>query len=116
MSQTEFDVPIVRAAVAESTYEFAQNAAAAARAHRTRSDRRVPRRPRRGSRGPATATPTRANGQPAFGCYLEDPHTPIAHAYGLMVLTLRGDRIAGLVGFADTAVFATFGLPRTLKE
>ena len=59
--------------------------------------------------------PTRANGQPAFGCYLEDPHTPIAHAYGLMVLTLRGDRIAGLVGFADTAVFARFGLPRTLR-
>jgi RNA polymerase sigma-70 factor (ECF subfamily) len=60
--------------------------------------------------------PTRANGQPAFGCYLKDPHTPIAHAYGLMVLTLRGDRVAGLAGFADTAVFASFGLPRTLKE
>jgi RNA polymerase sigma-70 factor (TIGR02960 family) len=59
---------------------------------------------------------TRANGQPAFGCYLKDPHTPIAHAYGLMVLTLRGDRVAGLAGFADTAVFASFGLPRTLKE
>jgi RNA polymerase sigma-70 factor (TIGR02960 family) len=60
--------------------------------------------------------PTRANGQPAFGCYLRDPHTPIAHTYGLMVLTLRGDRVAGLAGFADTAVFASFGLPRTLKE
>jgi RNA polymerase sigma-70 factor (TIGR02960 family) len=60
--------------------------------------------------------PTRANGQPAFGCYLRDPHTPIAHAYGLMVLTLRRDRIAGLAGFADTTVFARFGLPRTLKE
>jgi RNA polymerase sigma-70 factor (TIGR02960 family) len=60
--------------------------------------------------------PTRANGQPAFGCYLGDPHTPIAHAYGLMVLTLRGDRVSGLAGFADAAVFASFGLPRTLKE
>jgi RNA polymerase sigma-70 factor (TIGR02960 family) len=60
--------------------------------------------------------PTRANGQPAFGCYLKDPHTPIARAYGLMVLTLRGDCVAGLAGFADTAVFASFGLPRTLKE
>jgi RNA polymerase sigma-70 factor (ECF subfamily) len=59
---------------------------------------------------------TRANGQPAFGCYLRDPHTPIARAYGLMVLTLRGDRVAGLAGFADTAVFAAFGLPRTLKD
>lgn len=60
--------------------------------------------------------PTRANGQPAFGCYLRDPHTPIAHAYGLMVLSLREDRIAGLAGFADTAVLASFGLPRTLRE
>jgi hypothetical protein len=60
--------------------------------------------------------PTRANGQPAFGCYLRDPHTPIAHAYGLMVLTLRGDHVSGLAGLADTAVFASFGLPRTLKE
>jgi RNA polymerase sigma-70 factor (TIGR02960 family) len=60
--------------------------------------------------------PTRANGQPAFGCYMKDPHTPIAHAYGLMVLTLRGDRIVGLSGFADTSVFAPFGLPRTLRE
>jgi RNA polymerase sigma-70 factor (TIGR02960 family) len=60
--------------------------------------------------------PTRANGQPAFGCYMKDPHTPIAHAYGLMVLTLRGDRVAGLAGFADTGVFASFGLPRTLRE
>jgi RNA polymerase sigma-70 factor (TIGR02960 family) len=59
--------------------------------------------------------PTRANGQPAFGCYLKDARTPILHAYGLMVLTLRGDRVAGLAGFADTAVFASFGLPRTLK-
>jgi RNA polymerase sigma-70 factor (ECF subfamily) len=60
--------------------------------------------------------PTRANGQPAFGCYLKDPHTPIAHAYGLMVLTLRGDRVAALAGFADTSVFAPFGLPRTLRD
>jgi RNA polymerase sigma-70 factor (ECF subfamily) len=60
--------------------------------------------------------PTRANGQPAFGCYMKDPHTPIAHAYGLMVLTLRGERVAGLAGFADTSVFAPFGLPRTLRD
>ena len=41
---------------------------------------------------------TRANGQPAFGGYLKDPHTPIAHAYALMVLTLRGDRVAAWPG------------------
>ena len=58
--------------------------------------------------------PTRANGQPAFGCYLRDQHAPIAHAYGLMVLTLRGDRVAAITGFPDTSVFRSFGLPRTL--
>jgi RNA polymerase sigma-70 factor (TIGR02960 family) len=60
--------------------------------------------------------PTRANGQPAFACYLRDAHAPIAHAYGLMVLTLGGDQIAALTGFPDTSVFASFGLPRTLRE
>ena len=52
--------------------------------------------------------PTRANGQPAFGCY------QLGHAYGLMVLTLRGDRVAAIAGFPDTALFRHFGLPRTL--
>jgi hypothetical protein len=33
-----------------------------------------------------------------------------------MVLTLRGGRVAGLAGFADTRLFASFGLPRTLRE
>ena len=59
--------------------------------------------------------PTRANGQPAFGCYLRDAQAPVAHAYGLMVLTLRGDRVAAITGFPDTSVFRYFGLPRTLR-
>jgi RNA polymerase sigma-70 factor (TIGR02960 family) len=59
---------------------------------------------------------TRANGQPAFGCYLRDAHAPVAHAYGLMVLTLRGDRIGAITGFPDTSVFPHFGLPRTLRD
>jgi RNA polymerase sigma-70 factor (ECF subfamily) len=59
--------------------------------------------------------PTRANGQPAFGCYLRDAHAPVAHAYGLMVLTLHGDRVAAITGFPDTSLFAHFGLPRTLR-
>ena len=59
--------------------------------------------------------PTRANGQPAFGCYLRDPHTPIAHAYGLMVLTLRANQVGAITGFADTSVFRSFGLPRTIQ-
>jgi RNA polymerase sigma-70 factor (TIGR02960 family) len=60
--------------------------------------------------------PARANGQPAFGCYLRDHHAPVAHAYGLMVLTLRGNRVAAITGFPDTSVFRSFGLPRTLPE
>jgi RNA polymerase sigma-70 factor (TIGR02960 family) len=60
--------------------------------------------------------PTRANGQPAFGCYLRDPHGGRARAYGLMVLTLRGERVVAITGFPDTAVFRCFGLPRTLQE
>jgi RNA polymerase sigma-70 factor (ECF subfamily) len=58
--------------------------------------------------------PTRANRQPAFGCYLKDPHAPIARAYGLMVLTLSGTKVVAITGFPDTSVFGSFGLPRTL--
>ena len=46
---------------------------------------------------------------------MRDAHTPIAHAYGLMVLTLSGDRIAAITGFPDTSVFRAFGLPRTIS-
>ena len=53
--------------------------------------------------------PTRANGQPAFGCYLPDTHAAIAHAYGLMVLTLEGDRISAITWFADNSVFHISG-------
>jgi RNA polymerase sigma-70 factor (ECF subfamily) len=60
--------------------------------------------------------PTRANGQPAFACYLRDQHAPVAHAYGLMVLTLGGNRIVAITGFPDTGMFRSFGLPRTLPE
>jgi RNA polymerase sigma-70 factor (ECF subfamily) len=60
--------------------------------------------------------PTRANGQPAFGCYRSDPHAPIAHAAGLLVLTIADDRIAAINNFVDTSVLSRFGLPRTLPS
>jgi RNA polymerase sigma-70 factor (TIGR02960 family) len=63
---------------------------------------------------PLRVVPTRANTQPAFGCYLPDAHAPIARPYGLIVLTLEGNAIAAITWFADTAVFRQFGLPRTL--
>jgi RNA polymerase sigma-70 factor (TIGR02960 family) len=59
--------------------------------------------------------PTRANGQPAFGCYLPSAQTEIARPRGLMVLTLVGDRISAITWFADGSVFPHFGLPRMLR-
>ena len=59
--------------------------------------------------------PTRANGQPAFGCYLPGAQTEISRAYALFVLTLEGDRISAITWFADTSVFPHFGLPRMLR-
>ena len=59
----------------------------------------------------ARLVPTRASNQPAFGCYLQDPLAPIAHAHGLIVLTLEGDQISAI-----TRLFPHFGLPRTLRE
>jgi RNA polymerase sigma-70 factor (TIGR02960 family) len=60
--------------------------------------------------------PTRANTQPAFGCYLPDPHAAIARPYGLIVLTLAGDAVAAITWFSDIGVFRHFGLPRTLPN
>jgi RNA polymerase sigma-70 factor (ECF subfamily) len=58
--------------------------------------------------------PTRANGQPAFGHYMKDPHAPIGRSAGLLVLTLEGDRISALTRFGGTGVMGLFGLPRTI--
>lgn len=52
----------------------------------------------------------RANGCPAFAQYRVDPeggHAP----WGLQVLELSGDRIAGVHSFLDTEAFTRFGFP-----
>ena len=56
--------------------------------------------------------PTRANGQPAFGAYLQAP-SGIRHGTGLIVLTLAGDRISAMTRF-ENSVLPWFGLPRSL--
>ena len=61
------------------------------------------------------AIPTRANGQPALGFYELDPVTGLAHANGVIVFTLAGDRVSAMARF-DTSVLSRFGLPRTLPE
>jgi len=59
--------------------------------------------------------PTRANGQPAFGLYLADPHASVYRAYCLLVITTTGDHITAITSFS-TNVMTRFGLPRTLPE
>jgi RNA polymerase sigma-70 factor (TIGR02960 family) len=59
--------------------------------------------------------PTRANGQPAFGLYLADPHASVYRAYSLLVITTAGDHITAITGF-NTNAMTRFGLPRTLPE
>ena len=54
--------------------------------------------------------PTRANGQPAFGLYAQDPQAGIFHAAGLLVLTLTGDSICAMTGF-DTNTLRISGSP-----
>ena len=68
---------------------------------------------RRGA--PMRLVPTRANTQPAFGCYLSVPETGVARAFSLFVLTLEGDHISAITWFADSNVFPQFGLPRMLR-
>ena len=61
--------------------------------------------------------PTRANGQPAFACYLDDPYAPVARPFSFLVLTLDGEQISAITAFTvDTSIFARFGLPRILPR
>jgi RNA polymerase sigma-70 factor (ECF subfamily) len=60
--------------------------------------------------------PTRANGQPAVGAYLLDPSAGSYLPLALDVLTLRGDRIAGVTAFRTPSVFARFGLPPRIPD
>jgi len=59
-------------------------------------------------------TPTRANGQPAYACYLPDPDTGVGRPAGIVVITIDRGRIAATTRFLDRAVFDVFGLPPTL--
>jgi len=67
------------------------------------------------ARGAMRLVPTRANGQPAFACYLPSAQTEIARPYALFVLTLEGDSISAFTWFADSGAFPHFGLPRVLR-
>jgi RNA polymerase sigma-70 factor (TIGR02960 family) len=59
--------------------------------------------------------PTRANRQPAFGVYLVDRTSGVAHSFGLFVITLSAGEVSAITRF-DNAVISRFGLPRTLPS
>jgi RNA polymerase sigma-70 factor (ECF subfamily) len=59
---------------------------------------------------PLEVRPTRANGQPAFGCYLH------SRAWGVIALTLSGEQIAEITFFADPSLLGRFGLPRHIRD
>jgi RNA polymerase sigma-70 factor (TIGR02960 family) len=63
---------------------------------------------------PLRLVPTRANAQPAFGCYLPAAGTDVARAYSVFVLTLDGDQVSAITWFAGDGVFPQFGLPSVL--
>jgi RNA polymerase sigma-70 factor (TIGR02960 family) len=59
------------------------------------------------------SVPTWANGQPAYGIYTSDGGDPVGHGHGLMVLSVAGPRVTGIVRFVDAALMPYFGLPAT---
>jgi RNA polymerase sigma-70 factor (TIGR02960 family) len=69
---------------------------------------------RRGA--PMQLVATRANAQPAFGCYLSPPDSELARAFSLFVLTLAGAEVSAITWFADSGVLPRFGLPQTLPS
>jgi hypothetical protein len=47
---------------------------------------------------------------------LRDAHAPVAHANGLVVLTLAGDKISAITRLGDNSLFPHFGLAWTLRD
>jgi RNA polymerase sigma factor (sigma-70 family) len=75
---------------------------------RGREPIRVFLRDREVSRGRLRLAPTRANGQPAFGCYLA------GRPYALFVLALQGEEISAITWFGDSSAVLRLGLPPAL--
>ena len=57
--------------------------------------------------------PTGANAQPAFGCYFADQPGAEARFNGVIVLSVRDDRIAGITRFIDPELSRAFGMTPT---
>lgn len=52
--------------------------------------------------------PTRANNQPAFGCYFAEPDVPTGFAAGLLVLTVSENGISNVARFLDSELTRIF--------
>lgn len=84
---------------------------------RPRGQRRVPPRPAAVARRPPThLIPTRANGQPAFAYYVEDPQAAVRRIEGVLVLTVADQEIVAITRFHEDGWLAYFGLPRRLPD
>jgi len=59
---------------------------------------------------PIRLVPTRANTQPAFGCFITSPEMLAASPAGLLVLTVSDARISGITRFLDDDLPQLFGL------
>jgi RNA polymerase sigma-70 factor (TIGR02960 family) len=57
---------------------------------------------------PLAVRPTRANGHPAFGCYVR------GQGCGMLALTLGGEHVVAMTFFFDTTLVDWFGLPREI--
>ncbi|GAA4426199.1 sigma-70 family RNA polymerase sigma factor [Georgenia halophila] len=67
-----------------------------------------------GRGGRYVLVPVRANGQPAFGCYLADGAA--VRGTGILVVTVGTGGITGLTRFLDPSLHPRFGLPGTLPD
>ena len=59
--------------------------------------------------------PTSANGQVAMGEYRRD-ETGSYRAFGVVVLTLQGDKVSGIFAYHDAGIVGRFGLPERLTR
>ena len=58
--------------------------------------------------------PAAANGQPAFAAYLRG-NDGVYRAHAVQVLTVTPSGLSRVVSFIDSGLFATFGLPESLR-
>ncbi|MFL5871442.1 MAG: sigma factor-like helix-turn-helix DNA-binding protein [Solirubrobacterales bacterium] len=59
---------------------------------------------------------TRANGQPAFGCYACEPGSGPAPALGMLAFTVDGTEVTSLIRFWNNELLSYFGLPDALPD